>query len=377
MAGAEDGVHRLKDILVEEVSMVDRAANKRRFLIVKREGEMGELRSNGRGGFTRVMKAAEETDEEKTLKAANEAAHAANEAAVKAGKKPPFPGAAKPFGKPGEGAPPKEEPNEDDEETKARKAAEAEENEKARKVLEAAGLTGAAKRVFANDEERDGTKRATKADAQGMKLAKEVAGLADELGKLAKDLEGEEEDEPSDVHMKKVLAAHKKLGAMADKYMKKVGKAAVAKVGAKMAGARLNSFKEALGNLQSILSELMETPRSAGEHAADAGDPTKPAPGYKASNPSDAPTNAMGQAAVKALEAQVAKVLEDVVKPLIEVNKTLTARLSKVEKGIVPSNSIPVERRGGGSAPGPAWPMDMNTPHRDGVKKSESFFDVD
>jgi len=30
-------VHRLRDIVVEEVSLVDRAANKRRFLIVKSE----------------------------------------------------------------------------------------------------------------------------------------------------------------------------------------------------------------------------------------------------------------------------------------------------------------------------------------------------
>jgi hypothetical protein len=36
----EDGVHRLLDMLVEEVSLVDRAANKRRFLIVKRDAEM-------------------------------------------------------------------------------------------------------------------------------------------------------------------------------------------------------------------------------------------------------------------------------------------------------------------------------------------------
>jgi hypothetical protein len=29
-----DGVHRLRDIVVEEVSLVDRAANQRRFLVV-------------------------------------------------------------------------------------------------------------------------------------------------------------------------------------------------------------------------------------------------------------------------------------------------------------------------------------------------------
>ena len=39
-ADAKDDVHRLRDIVVEEVSLVDRAANKRRFLVVKRSGEM-------------------------------------------------------------------------------------------------------------------------------------------------------------------------------------------------------------------------------------------------------------------------------------------------------------------------------------------------
>ena len=39
---AEQGVNRLLDIVVEEVSLVDRAANKHRFLIVKRSNEMDE-----------------------------------------------------------------------------------------------------------------------------------------------------------------------------------------------------------------------------------------------------------------------------------------------------------------------------------------------
>src|SRR5689334_13952987 len=36
----DSGVHRLRDIVVEEVSLVDRAANKRRFLLVKRSSQM-------------------------------------------------------------------------------------------------------------------------------------------------------------------------------------------------------------------------------------------------------------------------------------------------------------------------------------------------
>ena len=38
----ESEVHRLRDIVVEEVSLVDRAANKRRFLLVKRSSQMAD-----------------------------------------------------------------------------------------------------------------------------------------------------------------------------------------------------------------------------------------------------------------------------------------------------------------------------------------------
>jgi len=40
--GADEATHRLSEILVEEVSLVDRAANKRHFLIVKRGGAMAD-----------------------------------------------------------------------------------------------------------------------------------------------------------------------------------------------------------------------------------------------------------------------------------------------------------------------------------------------
>mgnify|MGYP001770030280 CR=1 FL=1 len=41
-AASTDGVHRLIDMVVEEVSLVDRAANKHRFLIVKRNDAMAD-----------------------------------------------------------------------------------------------------------------------------------------------------------------------------------------------------------------------------------------------------------------------------------------------------------------------------------------------
>ena len=39
---ADDGVHRLVDMVVEEVSLVDRAANQRRYLLVKRGEDMAD-----------------------------------------------------------------------------------------------------------------------------------------------------------------------------------------------------------------------------------------------------------------------------------------------------------------------------------------------
>jgi hypothetical protein len=44
--GSADGVHRLVDMVVEEVSLVDRAANKHRFLIVKRDEAMDDNTQN-------------------------------------------------------------------------------------------------------------------------------------------------------------------------------------------------------------------------------------------------------------------------------------------------------------------------------------------
>jgi hypothetical protein len=55
------GLHRLSDMLVEEVSVVDRAANKRRFLVVKRDGSTNmvtELHENADGTFQTSAQAA-------------------------------------------------------------------------------------------------------------------------------------------------------------------------------------------------------------------------------------------------------------------------------------------------------------------------------
>lgn len=69
--GEADGVHRLRDILVEEVSLADRAANKRRFLVVKRSGDMAD-ESNAGTDVEKAKKkpaaAASETEDEQKRK---------------------------------------------------------------------------------------------------------------------------------------------------------------------------------------------------------------------------------------------------------------------------------------------------------------------
>ncbi len=349
-----EAVHRLKDILVEEVSLVDRAANKRRFLLVKREGDMSELRADGRGGFTRVNKADdEEPEEDETEKAKKKPAFpgAAKPFGAKAkaddepeedetekAKKKPFPGAAKPFGKPKDD----DEEEEDDEEKRKKAAAD-------------------------EDDEEDEAKRAAAAKAAGTKLASQLTSLAGDLSKLAEKLD-ENDDEPSDVHMKKIIAAHRKLGSMADSYLKRTAKKSieVAKIGAKMSSGRLSMFKDALQTLQSLLTELMDSPKKDKDHAADPGDPQVAAPGFKAANPSNVPTNATGAAAVK----QIAKMFDE----LLGVVQEQGVKIAKFERGINPSNALAVDgvRKASTEV---AWPMDMNQPARDKVSKGDSFYD--
>jgi hypothetical protein len=60
--GSADGVHRLVDMVVEEVSLVDRAANKHRFLIVKRDESMDDHTQNQRSAEKATTDAADVVD---------------------------------------------------------------------------------------------------------------------------------------------------------------------------------------------------------------------------------------------------------------------------------------------------------------------------
>lgn len=325
MAEQDDGVHRLSDFLVEEVSLVDRAANKRRFLLVKREGDMSELRSNGRGGFERVSKA-EGADEE--------------DATEKAKKKPAFPGAKPAFGKPAAGG-------EDDEEKRKKADGEDDEDETS-KADEAETADGEGddeekrkKGAFSNGDEK---KRRAKA------ILGDLTGAIELCMKAAEDMK-DEEGEPSDKAVKSLKSAHAALSATLEKVEKG-------------ASTKRAEFMKGADGVQSLLRDLMN---SKG-HDPAAGDPQKAAAGFSAKNPSAAETATPGT--MKA----IAKMVDE----LVGMVKDATSQTKKLRKGVPGSNSIPVEKsasKGGGSDK-TSWPLDMNRPiDRSKVDKSVSFID--
>lgn len=375
----KEGQHRLTDMLVEEVSFVDRGANKKRFLIVKRRGPMataaaGELVPDGRGGMRRVStrKAGgdeEETDEEK---------------AKKAGKKPPFGGnKAPPFGK-------KPKEGEGDEEEEAEKAAGEEEETEEEKAAKAAdGEEEETDEAFEDDKKKKAAGKTTKADVRKAVLAT-VTQAIELLMDAAEDLKdgGEDDDEQGDYAPPASVTANAKkaLGLLAkmlgsDTVKSVLGKAfefgaeLAQKAGRRMSKERLDRFTKALGDLQSILKEVMSLPEIKDD------------------------TEKRGAALMKAL-AKVAKAaasgttddgrvdqLLEAVTELTETVQEQAATIGKLEKrnevlrkgagGL--SNQAGVESReagGGGEGGEVEWPFDLNRPidkaHTD---KDTSFYD--
>jgi hypothetical protein len=368
----KEGQHRLTDMLVEEVSFVDRGANKKRFLIVKRRGPMataaGELVPDGRGGMRRVStrKAGgdeEETDEEKAKKA----------------KKPPFGGnKAPPFGK---------KPKEGDDEEETEKAGDEEEEEETEKAND--GEEEETDEAFEDGKKKKAAGKTTKADVRKAVLAT-VTQAIELLMDAAEDLKdgGEDDDEEGDYSPPAAVTANAKkaLGLLAkmlgaDTVKGILGKAFEAagelaqKAGRRMSKERLDRFTKALGDLQSILKEVMSSPELKDD------------------------TEKRGAALLKAL-AKVAKAsttggaddgrvdqLLEAVTELTETVQEQAATIGKLEKrnevlrkgagGL--SNQAGVETRETGTGGGDGdveWPFDLNRPidkaHTD---KDTSFYD--
>lgn len=253
----EGGVHRLKDMLVEEVSLVDRAANKRRFALVKRSSDMSKrVVPDGRGGFM-VAKAEGEDETEET------------EETEKA--KPGMP-----FGGGDAGASPEDDKDdEEDDEEKAKKAAAAPPPFGGNKAPPFGGKPGGKAPPFGGkpkgeDDEEDDKKKSPppfppkkekveddEEDEEKAAAKKALGVITPALEKLvgvAKDLRDKGSCSKADFESAVTSLA----GMLGGKIEKR---------GARMAKERLERFQKAIDMLGTILKELIAARNEVEEEA--------------------------------------------------------------------------------------------------------------
>lgn len=358
----DKGIHRLRDMVVEEVSLVDRAANKRRFLIVKRSGDMAddakdgaELVADGRGGLTagggiekaRKKPGADAADSELAEEEKRRKPGAEDRAAEKARRRP------SPEDEDDEEADgaekarrPKPKDGEDDEETGAQKARkpkdEDDEDEEKRKQAETLTIPTPVKEAV--------LRALTEALERLMSVAnrvKEAAETADQVETPLPDEVGAE-----------VRAVAEVLRSVGERYPSPTAKAAVAKAGARMAKDRLDRFQKAMALLAEILKELTDSKELAPTAgAAEAG--------VRKRDGSALPPQVPG------LSELVAGIAE-----LTRVVKRQEEELGRIRQARGVSNAIPVDGVPRREPEEVSWPFDMNRPiTRDKVKKEVSFFD--
>lgn len=323
-AGTPAGqIYRLEDMDVEEVSLVDRAANKKKFLVVKRDGDDMTIKKNttthlspdGKGGFT---------------------ASAAPATTTKAGLEVPpgFKQVAGPMlSKVGE-----------------RLAALADVVDSASEAE--VGDDGALPGVPGEFVAELGT----------------IMGLLEKLGAMYPEAAPEmEEPEEGAAEEPPTEPAEMQMRLAADHLTKLVGKrqmtkALITKVGAKMSKDRLTRLQQAVSVLSNLVNEV------AGAPPVPAGAPPvgKLAPTQK---------SASADPMLTAMQAQLTE-LVGVVGGLAGIVKQTQTGLHQVQK----TRGTPTGGQVEGGAPAPttplSWPMDMNNEiTRETVGKNESFFD--
>ncbi len=330
-ANSEDeaaGVHRLRDIVVEEVSLVDRAANQRRFLVVKRSAEMADEST-----------ASADTKPDKPS------------AIEKAKKKPPA------------------DAEVDLTVDEAAKAAEDEADGEADAQKAAPPKDGASDNT---DNAVAGKKKQRKAD-DGLIIAAPVKeallgvltqalerlmALASSIKDATEPDDGTEASMPEDIGNE--LAAIAEMLSVVDK--RKTAKAEVVKAGARMSKERLDRFQKAMAALAEILKELTdakEMPEGPSAGAAQSG--------VKKRSAISPPT----PAAVPGLEDLVSGIGD-----LTRVVKRQEEELTRMRQARGVSNAIPIEGGRRAEHQDVSWPLDMNRPiSRDKVRKEVSFFD--
>lgn len=327
----KDGLHRLEDILVEEVSLVDRAANKRKFLVVKRSGEMDrELVPDGSGGFTNddeaiaKAKATAEKEEDDAKKSKADAEKAKAEEAKKA-KKP-----AKP------GRPPVNRKTDDDEEEEAKAQ---------KKADDAKAKADADAKVKADAEKKPPfLGKVTEARKALFDLAVDQSLSTDQiteaLAKINNDLVTPDVEPVEKADYDSVVTI-------------------IEKAGARMSKDRFKRFKQAIELLSSVFGELSPPDMSA---------PEPPAAGKKAkAKKSDdtPPATFDAEEAIEKLTGAVASIAT-----VVGINKVAMAAVAK-SRGA--GNAIPVEKSTHVEADNVSWPLDLNNDVRERVGKSNYF----
>ncbi len=351
-------VFRLSDMDVEEVSLVDRAANKKKFLVVKRSDQMAtEVQPDGKGGFT------------------------SNGGTTKAGAPPPPPPGKDPKKKPPPGAPAAG--------AAAAPAAKAGSMEvppgfkeaiapildKATAQLEA--LQESVSSSKPADVPDDGTMPGVPADFSNgvmgvMTLLDRATSMWPSAPEDAEDAldggadEAQEGDvpgagAPAEMQMRLVTDGLAKL-------LKRNGinKAVVQKIGAKMSKDRLTRLQQAVSQLANLVNEVAGAPPTP---------PTGAPPVGKAKDKKDDAMKTAG--APDPVLAAIAD-LAGTVNQLAGVVKTHGEGLDAIKKSRSAPSGGPVETTGGPvrKSADVSWPMDLNNPiTRDTVGKNESFFD--
>jgi hypothetical protein len=322
-------VFRLSDMDIEEVSLVDRAANMTKFLVVKRSDHMAtEIKPNGKGGFS---SATNKDGKSPTAKAGLE-------------MPPGFKEMVTPL------------------------------LDKTTEILST--LSGDLKSSSAAAVGDDGTVPGVPAEflsgLQGaIKLLDQCSSMfpeappdADLLSEDAPPPEGDGgADEQYETQMRAALDNVAKV--LGSKYVRK---ATVTKVGAKMSKERFTRLQQAAQVLSNLISELGPTVEAAGATAPASAPPLgKTAKSEPVPNPEFA-----------ALTAQLAALVDHVGK-MASVLKSTQADLNVIKKSRgAPSASAPEFTTPEAKKEGFSWALDMAKPlTRENVDKSEWFTNDD
>jgi hypothetical protein len=364
----EDGVHRLRDIVVEEVSLVDRAANERRFLVVKRSSDMAddgqleaEMNDQGDAEVTRVEKAKKrpkaKPEDGEMEKARRRAAPTEEEETEKARRKDDEEDTEKAR---------RRTPTDGEEEESAEKVRGDEDDEEVEKAKPRKKPT-VDERSEANEEFQEGVTEKADDDLVIPKPVKDAV-----LGVLARALErlmavatrvkeAPEPDEETEAAIPDDLASElEEIGELledvGERFEGATEKRAVKKAGARMAKDRLDRFQKALALLSEVLKELTN-----------------------AKKPSE-PTAGAAEDKVEKRAAEAVPGLKDLVSGIGELTRVVKRQeeeLTRIRKTRGISNAISVD--GGGRRAEPqevSWPLDMNRPiSRDSVAKAVSFYE--